>query len=261
MRAAVQRALSHLLLHQHHAGTLSGSAAKDAAVRSAGHLHSQTLIWNSISSDACRSLFEPSIGCAWASTIFVRGLKKSASQLRVGDVLEKEDGQLARVVKFVWNHGQARAQGFILIDTVDLGGTRRRSSSRLKLDEAVTLAELSSREMQVLYLEGSTVHAMCSETYEQVSFPVELFGEVARWLQPETTITVKLQGEEPVAASLPIKMKVRVEEAPPAVVKEDGTSARHVVVTGGISVMAPAHVSKGDDILVNIQECSYIGKA
>lgn len=52
------------------------------------------------------------------------------------------------------------------------------------------------------------------------------------------------------AARVPFKISVKVLDAPPAVVKADGSSTRHVVVAGGVSVMAPAHIKTGDTIVV-----------
>ena len=60
---------------------------------------------------------------------------------------------------------------------------------------------------------------------------------------------------------MPYKLAVRVLDAPAAVVKDDGSSARHVVVEGGISVMAPAFVRTGDVIVVRTEDASYMTKA
>jgi hypothetical protein len=68
--------------------------------------------------------------------------------VRVGDVIVPRQGQLARVIKFVWAHGKSRAQGHIAIDTVELS-TRKRSSARMKTDEVVEYVELTGKTVQV----------------------------------------------------------------------------------------------------------------
>ncbi len=60
---------------------------------------------------------------------------------------------------------------------------------------------------------------------------------------------------------VPHKLPVKVLDAPIAVVKDDGSSARHVVVEGGVSIMAPAFIKTGDTIVVRTEDASYMTKA
>jgi hypothetical protein len=62
------------------------------------------------------------------------------------------------------------------------------------------------------------------------------------------------------AAKLPYKMPVKVLDAPASVGKEDGTSTRHVVVEGGITVTAPSFVRTGDVIVVRTEDATYMTK-
>jgi hypothetical protein len=61
--------------------------------------------------------------------------------------------------------------------------------------------------------------------------------------------------------SVPPKVSVKVVEARAPVVREDGSSNRHVVVEGGANVLVPAHIAKGDTILVSTDDGTYAGKA
>jgi elongation factor P len=47
----------------------------------------------------------------------------------------------------------------------------------------------------------------------------------------------------------------------PAATQDDGSSSRHVVVQGGISVMAPSFVKTGDTILVRTEDASFMERA
>ncbi|KAG2500200.1 hypothetical protein HYH03_001780 [Edaphochlamys debaryana] len=195
---------------------------------------------------------------------FVRGAKKAASQVRSGDLVQR-DGKPFRVVKFHWMHGQARAAGFVTLDLQDLA-TGSRTSEKHRLEDQVELADVEDREMQVLYQdESGNVHVMDGTTYEQSVLSPELFGDGRRWLgcaegEGGLLASVSFFQGEPVAAKVPYKIAVKVLDAPPAVVKDDGTNNRHVVVEGGISVMAPAFVKKGDVIVVRTHDNSYMAK-
>ncbi|GIL49978.1 hypothetical protein Vafri_6105 [Volvox africanus] len=126
----------------------------------------------------------------------------------------------------------------------------------------VELADVESKDMQVLYQDDDgNVHVMDGTTFEQAVLSSELFGESRRWLgTPELVVSVSYFQGEPVAAKLPYKISVKVLDAPASVGKEDGTSTRHVVVEGGISVVAPSFVRTGDIIVVRTEDASYMTK-
>ncbi|EFJ52790.1 hypothetical protein VOLCADRAFT_127327 [Volvox carteri f. nagariensis] len=195
-----------------------------------------------------------------ALALGIRGIKKSAQQVRAGDLVQRE-GRPYRVSRFHWMHGQARAAGFVTLDLVDLA-TGARTSEKFRLEDQVELADVESKDMQVLYQDDDgNVHVMDGTTYEQAVLSPDLFGEGRKWLgTPELTVSVSYFEGEPVAAKLPYKIPVEVLDAPTAVVKEDGTSSRHVVVEGGISVVAPSFVRKGDVIVVRTEDGTYMTK-
>lgn len=60
------------------------------------------------------------------------------------------------------------------------------------------------------------------------------------------------------AGSVPYKLPVRVLEAAPAVARDDGSTNRHVVVEGGVNVLAPGHVKAGDMIVVRTHDNAYM---
>ncbi|GLC38307.1 hypothetical protein PLESTB_001750000 [Pleodorina starrii] len=195
-----------------------------------------------------------------AMILGLRGMKKSAQQVRAGDLVTR-DGRPYRVSKFHWSHGQARAAGFVSLDLVDLA-TGARTSEKFRLEDQLEMAEVESKDMQVLYQDDvGNVHVMDGTTYEQAVLSADLFGEGRRWLgTPELVVDVSYFQGEPVAAKLPYKVSVKVLDAPSSVGKEDGTSTRHVVVEGGISVVAPSFVRAGDVIVVRTEDGTYVTK-
>jgi len=191
--------------------------------------------------------------------------KKSAHQIRNGDTLLIDDS-ISRVSSFYWNHGKARGGGSISCDLVDVR-TGAKTSARLKNDDQVETAELRTQSFQVLYTEAGkndagTVHLMDPQTFEQVAVPCEIFGSASRWLLPDMQVDLKFLGEEeqPVTGLVPLKLKLKVIEARPALPRTDGTTNRHVVVEGGASIMVPGHIQEGDSIVVNTANGTYDSK-
>jgi len=184
---------------------------------------------------------------------------KKAQELRAGDIIQR-DGRLLRVTKFMWEHGRARAQGFILLDLFDVRGGGGKSGIKLKLNEDVTLADLQAVSAQVLYVEGKTVHLMDPETFDQFTAPVEVFGTAGRWLIPEVIVGLKMLDTEPVTGTLPPKVAVKVLEAEAAVPKDDGSTSRSVVVEGDNHIVCPGHIAAGNTVWVSTDSGLYSSK-
>ncbi|MEW5315861.1 MAG: hypothetical protein WDW38_007262 [Sanguina aurantia] len=181
--------------------------------------------------------------------------------LKAGDVLLKDDGLLYRILRYTKNMGQARAASSIMLDLIEVGaGTR--SSDRMRAEQTVEVAQLSSRAFQVLYTEGKTVHLMDPDTFDQKQVDQALFGDAQKWLEsPNLTVSLQFYEEQPLTGTIPPKLSVSVLEAPEAMQDKDGrVSSRHVTVEGGITVSAPTHVKKGDVIVVRTEDSVYLEK-
>ncbi|KAF5842884.1 hypothetical protein DUNSADRAFT_4343 [Dunaliella salina] len=96
----------------------------------------------------------------------------------------------------------------------------------------------------------------------QVAVPCEIFGGASRWLLPDLQVDLKFLGDEeqPVTGVVPLKLKLRVNEARAALPRTDGSTNRHVVVEGGASIMVPGHIQEGDNIIVNTASGTYDSK-
>eukprot|EP00201_Polytomella_parva_P023006 CAMPEP_0175047072 /NCGR_PEP_ID=MMETSP0052_2-20121109/5386_1 /TAXON_ID=51329 ORGANISM="Polytomella parva, Strain SAG 63-3" /NCGR_SAMPLE_ID=MMETSP0052_2 /ASSEMBLY_ACC=CAM_ASM_000194 /LENGTH=237 /DNA_ID=CAMNT_0016310895 /DNA_START=69 /DNA_END=782 /DNA_ORIENTATION=+ len=189
--------------------------------------------------------------------LFACGLKKAASQICAGDILDR-DGAKLQVTKFMWNHGAARASGFISLEMVDLV-TGSRTSNKYKIDENLETIDLEKKEMQVIYTSDGKVTLMDSESFEQVEVEESLFGDGKKWLTAEDlTVEVRFHNNEPVYGIVPPKLSVKVVSTPPKDGDPDNT--RHVVVEGGHLVAAPGYIKVGDVITIKTIDGSYAGK-
>ena len=84
-------------------------------------------------------------------------------------------------------------------------------------------------------------------------------GDAARWLKPNTEITAVFFGDKLLTFSLPIKMDLKVTEAPPGIQgdrSQGGTKA--VTLETGASIQAPLFINTGDVIRINTETGDYV---
>lgn len=94
---------------------------------------------------------------------------------------------------------------------------------------------------------------------QRFSMPREAVGEQARFLRPQTVVdAVRIKGEV-VNISLPIKLTLKVVEAPPSLKGEAADrSTKTVKLETGAEIPVPLFINEGDVILVNTQSGEYV---
>ncbi len=86
----------------------------------------------------------------------------------------------------------------------------------------------------------------------------ERVGEQAKFLKPNSEVTILEFGGEIIKVMLPIKIDFRVTEAPPAVrgnTAQGGTKT--VTIEGGAKVVTPMFIEQGDIIRINTETGEY----
>lgn len=125
--------------------------------------------------------------------------------------------------------------------------------------ETLKEADLSLKKAQYLYNEEKTFYFMDEESYEQFSLGKDQLGDVAKFLIEGTTVNVLVFNGKPVNVELPIKMTLKVVEAPPALrgnTADGGT--KQVKLETGFSINVPLFIKEGDLVKVNTQDGKYV---
>ncbi len=94
------------------------------------------------------------------------------------------------------------------------------------------------------------------------SLTADIVGDQGQFLQPNTRVSTWLFNEKVIKIEIPIKMDLKVTEAPPAIrgnTSQGGTKV--VIVEGGAKVNAPLFINDGDMIKVNTQTGEYVERA
>ena len=128
-------------------------------------------------------------------------------------------------------------------------------------NDKVAEATVEKTSAQYLYREGAEFVFMNMDNFEQFSLDAEVIGEAEKYLTEGLEVTIGSFESRPLMIELPVKVKLKVTEAPPSI-KGDTSSGGDKVVTveTGAQITVPLFVKAGDTIIVNTEKGTYAGK-
>jgi elongation factor P len=118
------------------------------------------------------------------------------------------------------------------------------------------------KSVQYLYDDGSDVHFMDEQTFEQFALPHgDLAGELP-YMQPSSSVQVLAVDGKPSGVQLPASVELEVTDTEPGV-KGDTVSnvTKPATLETGAVVQVPLFVNVGDRIKVDPREARYISRA
>jgi elongation factor P len=90
-------------------------------------------------------------------------------------------------------------------------------------------------------------------------FTAEQLGIKAQFLKPNTEVTVVKWDDKTVGVQLPIKMDLKIVEAPPNLKGDTATGGtKTVILETGAKINAPMFVNEGDTVRVNTELGEYV---
>jgi len=130
---------------------------------------------------------------------------------------------------------------------------------RFRAEDEVERAFLEQKQMQYLYRDGDTSHFMDTTTYEQASLSDEVLGDAARYLVPESMISVDFFEGIPVGLELPATVDLRVVETTPEVKGATASAQRKpATLETGLVVQVPSFVQENERIRVSTEDGNYL---
>lgn len=180
-----------------------------------------------------------------------------ANDLRPGNVIELDDGELYEVQTF---HHQKLGRGGAMVKTklknLRSGTTIERTFSS---DDRVHDIRLESREVQYLYNDGDLYHFMDTETYEQPVLGEEALGVAVNYLKENMTLQLAMYEGEAIRITLPTTVDLEVVKTPPAYKGDTASgSTKKATLETGIVVDVPFFVERGDIIRVDTRSNEYV---
>lgn len=128
--------------------------------------------------------------------------------------------------------------------------------------ETVEEADIAKSKAQYLYKENKDYYFMDGESFEQFFLSSEVLGNSTDYLKEGTEITVLNFNGNAINMELPVKVTLKVTEAPPGIKGNTvSTGGKVVTLETGLKVSTPLFVKVGDKIIVNTERGEYVGRA
>lgn len=127
-----------------------------------------------------------------------------------------------------------------------------------KGNDSIESADVSNKNVQFLYSDGSMFHFMDDKTYEQFELPAEDLSEQSGYMKEGDQVVAQLFEGRVIAIELPKNVPLKVVYAED-VVKGDTTSSvqKTAELETGITVKVPAFIKQGDLISVDTATGAY----
>lgn len=182
-----------------------------------------------------------------------------ASDVRKGHVLIV-NGQPCRVMDYQHRTpGNLRAFMQVRMRNLLTGNT---FEQRFSATEDVETGRLDTKDMQVLYHDGTDLHVMDASTYEQFTLDGEVVGELGPWLVPETRFLAEWLGGKPISIQLPSVVELAITDTTPVVRGATKTaSTKPATLENGVTIQVPEFVENGTRVRVNPNTSEYLERA
>lgn len=182
-------------------------------------------------------------------------IKKNAAIEHNGKVLIVRD--ITRSVP------QGRAGGSLyrmrLYDVV----TGAKVDETFKAEDMLNFADLSRRPSMFSYIDGDEYVFMDNEDYTPYNLNKESISDEIFFITEETEgLSVIIVGEVPVAIDLPASVELVITETDPSIKGGSATArTKPAILSTGLTVQVPEHISTGDRIKVNTEDRKFMGRA
>jgi len=133
----------------------------------------------------------------------------------------------------------------------------------LQASDSFEEANVEKRPLRFLYQHrGDFVFSDPKDPRQRTTLQSDVVGEKQRWLKPNTDIIALFFRERLINFTIPIKVDLKVIEAPPGVQGDRAQSGTKVVtLETGIAIQAPLFINPGDVIRVNTETGEYVERA
>lgn len=127
-------------------------------------------------------------------------------------------------------------------------------------NESVPEADISRMEATYLYTNrDESWFNEAGNPKNRFSFPEEVVHEKVQWLTQNAAVEVMLYNEKPITLDIPIKVDLRVTDAPPAVKGDTATGGnKQVTLESGATVLTPLFINPGDILRINTDTGEYV---
>lgn len=183
----------------------------------------------------------------------------SVNEFKNGLTIEY-DGGIWRVVEF--QHVKpGKGSAFVRSKLKNLR-TGALQEKTFRSTEKVEKANIETKKMQYLYLNGDNYVFMDNDTYEQLELPGSQIEAEQKYLLENMVVSIMMYGAETLGVELPNTVDLTVTETE-AGIRGDTSSggSKPATMETGLVVQVPFFVNAGDKLTINTSDGSYISRA
>lgn len=127
-----------------------------------------------------------------------------------------------------------------------------------KGNEAIEPADVTYRNVQYLYNDGSTFYFMDNDNYEQFELPSDTIGDMAGYMKEGDAAQAQLFDGRVINVELPKNVPLKVTYTEDAVKGDTSSSiTKDATLETGITIRVPAFIKQGDLISVDTTTGAY----
>ena len=131
-----------------------------------------------------------------------------------------------------------------------------------KFGESIDEADVAREKCNFLYADSEGTHFMNQENFETVDIPKEITLEQEKFLKEGMEVSILRFNNKPVSIELPIKVELKVIEAPPDTKGNSGGNVtKPVILETGLTVNAPMVIKEGGVLRVDTRSGEYVERA
>ena len=127
-------------------------------------------------------------------------------------------------------------------------------------NESVPEADIGRMEAQYLYTNrGESWFAEEGNPKNRFSFPEESVHDKVQWLAQNSIVDIVTNEEKPASITIPVKVELKVTEAPPSVKGNTATGGNKLVtLSTGAKIDVPLFINEGDVVRINTDTGEYV---
>lgn len=181
------------------------------------------------------------------------------NDLKIGTIILWEN----QPVQVIWSNRMRTAQRKPVMQTklrnVITGKVYEYS---FKFGESIEEADVVREKASFLYSDDQGTHFMNQVSFETVDINKDVTENQEKFLKEGMEVSILRFNDKPVSIELPIKIELKVTEAPPDTKGNSGGNVtKPVTLETGLVVDAPMFIKEGDVLRVDTRDGKYVERA
>jgi elongation factor P len=183
-----------------------------------------------------------------------------ATQIRKGNILKMDDGQLYRVMEMqLITPGRWKAMVQTKLRSLRDNSIR---DHRFRSIDRVEQIHLDDVDMEYMYQAGEDYVFMNHQTYDQVTLTADVIGDSAKYLTPNVVFTIQMYDGKPINVIPPITIVLKVAHTDPQMKGATAAASyKPATMDNGLVVLVPPFINEGDTIKIDTREDKYLERS